>query len=98
MCLVLTLHIGLNVFVLFVIFVCFVVYNSHSLLSLPPIVFSLLRCILSLGYSVMPSQQSKPSNSQRNFVFAKIRRLNKAIVTAFQEKDNGFDLNRHNVL
>ena len=54
--------------------------------------FSLLRCILSLGYSVMPSQQSKPSNSQRNFVFAKIRRLNKAILNAFQEKDNGFDL------
>ena len=40
----------------------------------------------------MPSQQSKPSNSQRNFNFAKIRSLNKAIVTAFQEKDNGFDL------
>ena len=40
----------------------------------------------------MPSQESKPSNSQSNFVFAKIRRLNKTIFTTFQEKDNGFDL------
>ena len=40
----------------------------------------------------MPSQQSKPSNSQRNFVFAEIRRLNNAIFTAFQGKDNCFDL------
>ena len=72
-------------------FVCIVVYNSHSLHSLRPLVFSLLRRILSLGYSVMPSQRSKPSDSQRIFVFAKIWRLNKAILTAFQEKDNGFD-------
>ena len=40
----------------------------------------------------MPSQESKPSNSQRNFVFPQIRRLHKAIVTAVEEKGHGFDL------
>lgn len=40
----------------------------------------------------MPSQQPKPSNSQRNFVFAKIQRLNRAIVTAIEENDHSFDL------
>ena len=54
--------------------------------------FSLLRCFLSLGYSVMPSQQSKPSNSQRNFVFAKIRRLSNAIFPAVEEKYYCFNL------
>ena len=40
----------------------------------------------------MPSQQSKPSNSRRNFVFTKLRRLNKVIFTPVEEKDHFFDL------
>ena len=40
----------------------------------------------------MRSQQSKPSNGHRNFVFAKIRRLNKTIFTVVEEKDLGIDL------
>ena len=67
-------------------------FTTHIVYIVCPLVFSLLRCVLSLGYSVIPSQQLKPSNSQRNFVFNKNRRLNYAIFTALQEKDNGFDL------
>ena len=40
----------------------------------------------------MPSEHSKPSNSQRNFGFAKFQRLNKAFFNAVEEKDHCFDL------
>ena len=40
----------------------------------------------------MPNQQPKPSNSQRNFVFAKIQPLNKTITTANKEQDYAFNL------
>ena len=65
-------------------------FKIQILLSLPP-VSSLLRWVLSLGYSVMPSQQSELSNRRRNFVCAKFRRLNEVIFTAVGDEDHGFD-------
>ena len=90
--LVLTLRTGLNICYLFHLLYLFALLFTTHIVDLVGPLFSLLRCFLSLGYSVMPSQQSKPSISQRNFVFPKIRRLHKAIVTAVEEKYYGFDL------
>ena len=79
---------------------CFICYMFALLFTLYMIclvclLFSLLLSFLKLGYLVIRGQDKKPSN-KKNIVFAKIRRLNKAILLQAKKKTMVLTFNRHN--